>query len=134
MLTPLKSTVEEDVMTIFRMLGYDVAYKKTLTGRSGVEHVIDIVVEKTEPPGSRMILIKCTTYEGKSSLRLDEIIQFWGRTYDIGAQGLIITTSKLTEDASRFADFYKIKVIETCGGVDLKNTLMKSQAKVFGSA
>lgn len=131
MLTPLKSSVEEDVITIFRMLGYNVAYRKVLAGRSGVEHVIDIVAEKTEPPGNRMILIKCAAFEGKSSLRLDEIIQFWGRIFDIGAQGLIITTCKLTEDAIRFADFYKLGVIETRGGVDLKNTLMTYQAKGF---
>lgn len=131
MLTPLKSSVEEDAMKIFRMLGYTVAHKKVLAGRSGIEHAIDIVVEKAEPLGDRMILIKCVTFEGKTSLRLDEIIQFWGRIFDIGAPGLIITTCKLTEDAARFANFYKLNVVETRGGVDLRNTLMTYQAKDF---
>jgi hypothetical protein len=38
------------------MLSYNVAHRRVLAGRSGVEYVSDIVVEKTEPPGNRMIL------------------------------------------------------------------------------
>jgi len=33
-------------MTIYRMLSYNIAHRRVLAGRSGVEHVSDIVVEK----------------------------------------------------------------------------------------
>ena len=36
-------------MTIYRMLSYNIAHRRVLAGRSGVEHVSDIVVEKLNP-------------------------------------------------------------------------------------
>lgn len=61
--------------------------------------------------------------EVDSTLKIDEVIVFWMKVFDTGADGLIVSTSKPTENARRFAEFYGIKIIEA-RGIDLEKRLM----------
>jgi len=118
-----ESSLDKDVLTVFHAIGYTTHHRKKLTGKSGVEYNIDIVAEKAEHPAAKRLLIECRSSEVDSTLKIDEVIVFWGKVFDIGAEGLIITTSKPTENARRFAEFYGIRIIEA-RGIDLKKRLM----------
>jgi len=123
MKTDLESSLDKDVLTVFRAMGYATFRKKKLTGKSGVEHTIDIVAEKAGHLTAKRLLIECKPSEGVSALKIDEIIVFWGKVFDIGAEGLIIAASKPTESARRFAEFYGIRIMEA-GGMGLKKKIM----------
>jgi hypothetical protein len=110
-----KVSLDKEVLSAFDAIGYTTYYKLKLRGKSGVEHAVNIMVEKAKHPTMKKLLIECKSCEVDSTLKIDEVIVFWGKIFDTGADGLIIATSKATENAQRFAEFYGIKIIEARG-------------------
>lgn len=116
----------KEIAMLFSMLGYRTQIQKTIRGRSGMSHKVDIVAEKFEIPIKRLIIIKCKIQEVDPLLRPDEVLQFWARVFDVRAdRGIIVTTCGLTEDAIKFANHYGINIIKGKSLEDLKRNVFQ---------
>jgi len=120
-----KTELKQDVVDVFTALRYKVACDVSVEGKSGVHHSVDMVAEKPYPSGSgsRVILVECKSRGWDPALRMDEVIVFWGKIFDIGKEGVIVTTCRVSENSRRFAEYYKIPVVEGDRSA-LKKTLM----------
>jgi len=115
----------ETIASFFNIIGFNTSIKQTVEGRSGARYIIDIVAKKLEAPIERFILVKCKLPDKAEILRVDEVTEFWARTFDIGAdRGIIITTSKLDENAERYARFNKIPIIQGKNVDELKKDIL----------
>jgi len=108
-----KQGLKQDIANVFNALGYKASYDIRIKGKSGVNHLIDLVAEKPgqSKPRHRVILVECKPYSGDFALRTDEVIVFWGKVFDISKEGLIVTTGKVSENAWKFAKYYKIPIV-----------------------
>lgn len=115
----------ETIASFFNIIGFTTSIKQTVEGRSGAKYVVDMVAKKAEAPIERFILVKCKLPEKAELLRVDEVTEFWAKTFDIGAdRGIIITTSKLDENAERYARFNKIPIIQGKNADELKKEIL----------
>lgn len=91
--------------------GYQVARDATVKGRSGGEHIIDILATRDDGVVTHEIAIGVEV--GPARIGLNRIFDFDSKTYDSGFHDkILIAISELTEEARRFAVQQKVKVLE----------------------
>lgn len=98
-----------------------------------MNHEVEIVAEKIEIPLNRLLIIKCKTRESDPFLRPDEVLHFWAQVFDAKAdRGVIITTCRPTEDATKFANHYGISIIEGRSYEDTKSKILTKHGSKCG--
>ena len=87
-----------------------VEHDKSLTGRSGVDHQIDVYWNFKQANVEHAVLIECKNYA--TALTLEKIRNFHSVINDIGnCRGIMVTKIGFQSGAKKYADFY---------GIDLK--------------
>jgi len=90
--------LEKLIADLFRSKGYDVWHNVRLTGRSGVEHQIDVYAEFRAPLHVSRIIVECKSYD--QPVDKDVVMKLIHEVQDLGAdRGILVTTSYFTPDA-----------------------------------
>jgi len=127
-----RQSFRKHVAALLNLCGYETKMHKILTGRSGMRHKIDIVAEKFEMPIEQVLLIKCKAKEENLCLRMDEVLLFYVQVLDTAAgHGIIITTCEIPEDAAKFANYYRIRIIRGENMEELKRAMFRGKVKEF---
>lgn len=99
--------LERLVANLFKAKGYDVEHNVKLTGRSGVQHQIDVYAEYKGPLHTSRIVIECKSYD--KPIDKDIIMKLVHEVEDLGVdKGILITTSYFTPDAVSTAEGYNV--------------------------
>jgi len=99
--------IEIPLTRLLESQGYDVVTLGILKGRSGIEHLFDIVAERD---GNITILdlIAAPTERDKES-----ILNFFAKSYDVPAnRAVLIAVPNLSEDGKQLAETYGIEYLE----------------------
>jgi len=127
-----RPSFRKHVATILNLCGYETKMHEILTGRSGMKHKIDIVAEKFEMPIEQVLLIKCKAKEESLCLRMDEVLLFYVQVLDTTADhGIIITTCEIPEDAVKFANYYRMRIIQGESMEEIKRAMFQGKVKEF---
>jgi len=127
-----RQSFRRHVATLLSLCGYETKIYKILTGRSGMRHKIDIVAEKFEMPIEQVLLIKCKAKEESLCLRMDEVLLFYVQVLDTTADhGIIITTCEIPEDAVKFANYYRIRIIQGENMEEIRRAMFQGKVKEF---
>ena len=119
--------LRKEIANMLRIFRFNIEISKTIRGRSGIRHEIDIVAERRETPPTRL-LIKCKSLMDESFLRLDEVLCFWAQMVDaVADRGVIVTTCKVSESAVRFAEHHRIRIITVRKPTELKYKILESE-------
>jgi len=106
---PLKLSNKASVIESIKDIGYRIAEQASIKGKSGAEHIFDIVLYDN---GAESHSVVIDFFEDEEELDLDKVSIFDGKAYDVGAYGKVIAVStKLTQNAKQFAENQRIKVI-----------------------
>lgn len=85
----------------------DVKHNIPLTGRSGVEHQIDVFWEFKQAGVSHRVLIECKNYA--TSLTLEKARNFFSVAHDVGnCQGIMVTKTGYQSGVVDFCNYYGI--------------------------
>lgn len=85
----------------------EVQHNVGVTGRSGVEHQIDVLWKFKQAGVEHKVLIECKNFA--SALTLEKVRNFFAVIHDIGnAQGLVVTKTGFQSGAVRFANYYGV--------------------------
>jgi hypothetical protein len=94
--------------------GYRVEEKYKLKGRSGTEHVLDFYAQKDDGIMNHNIAASVLTKDMAEGNDMNTVINFDSAAYDAGIRDkLIISVPKLSREARQFADYQRIKILET---------------------
>jgi predicted RNA-binding Zn-ribbon protein involved in translation (DUF1610 family) len=101
-------------------LGYKVEEKVKLEGRSGTEHVMDILASYDNGLVSNTIGIDVIT--ARDEIGLDAVSSFDTKAYDLGIhQKVLLVSPGLNQEANKFAQYQKIIVITAYDSMRLNN-------------
>lgn len=93
--------------------GYYVDEKHKLTGRSGAEHILDIYAEKDDGIVNHKLAACVIQNEGLGNSDVNEVIKFDAAAYDAQIRDkIIISITGLSNEAKRFAEYQRIRVLE----------------------
>ncbi|KTB48159.1 GspE/PulE family protein [Dehalogenimonas alkenigignens] len=107
---PLKFTDRADLIKTLKKTGYKVEEHAKLTGRSGIQHTFDLVARQN---GTQEHRLGIDVFEHGPTLNLEEIALFDTKAYDARINSKFIATPAiLSEEAARFAESQKIRIIE----------------------
>jgi len=122
-----KDDLKEIIVEMLKIFQFNVEISKTICGRSGITHEVDIVAEKRDRPQTRF-LIKCKSYMEEATLRLDEVLCFWSQILDVSAdRGVIVTSCRVSESAAKFAEYRGISIVTAKNLVELRHKILKSE-------
>ena len=94
-----------------RGLGYKVEEKASVQGKSGTEHILDILAHNDDGIITHTLGIGVVVAEGE--VGLDAVSSFDGKAYDAGIDDKALLVSPgLSQEARRFAQYRGIRVIE----------------------
>lgn len=87
---------------LFRANGYQVLHDVWRTGRSGVQHQIDVFAEYVCPLHRSVVIVEAKAYEG--AVDKDRVMKLKDIVQDLGAdRGILVTTNYFTVDARKTA-------------------------------
>ena len=90
---------------------YEVKENATLSGRSGAEHVIDILATRDDGIVTHQVAVGIAA--GDKPIELDQVFDFDDKAYDIGIPNKVFVASPgLSREARHFAERQRIKVFE----------------------
>jgi Holliday junction resolvase len=94
---------EQRLARLFEQRGYEVVHNAWLTGRSGAQHQVDVLVRYAAPLHAAMVIVEAKAHRsGVDKGRIMKLIQI---VDDVGAdRGIIVTTSHFTADAVKTAE------------------------------
>jgi hypothetical protein len=108
---PLKFETKTKLLEYLRDFGYRIEEKAKISGRSGVEHIFDILA--TNDDGIITHTLGISTMVAKDEIDFDEVSAFDTRAYDVGIHDkLLLACPELSHEARQFAQYQRIKVIE----------------------
>jgi len=98
-------------LEFLRRHGYEVTENARVTGRSGVEHSIDILATRDDGLVTHSVAIGVEIARDK--IELDRILDFDTKAFDSGIHDkVLIIIPTLGEEAAKFASYHRIKVLE----------------------
>ena len=108
---PLKFVDKADLIESLKKTGYKVEENGRLTGKSGIEHTFDIIACSVGN-GAQEHCLGIDMINHAPVLNLEEIALFDTKAYDarVGSK-FIATASTLSEEAEKFAESQKIRII-----------------------
>jgi len=106
------SELKDQVESYLQKLGYEVAQGAKLDGKSGVEHVFDMLARKDDGFTTNTMAI-CFAPGGDREVEVGTIFRFANKAYDTGIlTRILISVSGLSQEAKQLAQKQRIKVIE----------------------
>ncbi|APV44628.1 general secretion pathway protein E [Dehalogenimonas formicexedens] len=119
---PLKFVDKADLIESLKKTGYKVDENARLTGKSGIEHTFDLVACSLGN-GAQEHCLGIDIINHAPVLNLEEIALFDTKAYDarVGSK-FIATSAHLSEEAEKFADSQKIRIITFTPKADEKVT------------
>jgi hypothetical protein len=113
----LGNTLEDNVASIFKSMGYDVKVRQRFSTQSGTAE-IDILLTK----GNRKRGVECKNYGPSRQIGIKELRDFKGRLEQVGIlSGLFVTNTFFSGEAEQYADSTGI---ETWDKSDLQEKLL----------
>jgi len=110
--------------------GYRVKEKYKLKGRSGAEHVLDFYAQKDDGIMNHAIAACVITQDNSPGNDVNIVIKFDSAAYDAGIRDkLIISVPRLSQEARRFADYQRIKILETKELADFSRQYLDDTAR-----
>jgi hypothetical protein len=104
--------------------GYEVKEKGLIVGRSRAEHTFDIVAYRADSLWTHTLAIDTIIGDDKD-IPLEKVFRFDDKAYDAGIHDkVLVVSSKLSQEASQFANRQKIKVLST---EDLQSILVSAK-------
>ena len=98
-------------LEFLRRHGYEVTENATLIGRSGAEHIIDILA--TRDDGVIIHSVAIGIEIARDKIELDRIMDFDVKAFDSGIHDkVLIVVPTLGEEAAKFASYHRMKVLE----------------------
>jgi hypothetical protein len=98
-------------LEFLRRHGYEVTENAKVTGRSGAEHSIDILA--TRDDGVVIHNVAIGVEIARDKIELDRILDFDTKAFDSGIHDkVLIIIPTLGEEAAKFANYHRIKVLE----------------------
>jgi hypothetical protein len=98
-------------LEFLRRHGYEITENATLKGKSGAEHIIDILA--TRDDGVIIHSIAIGVEIARDKIELDRILDFDVKAFDSGIHDkVLIVIPTLGEEAGKFASYHRIKVLE----------------------
>ncbi len=111
--------------------GYRVEEKYKLKGRSGAEHVLDFYAQKDDGIMNHTIAASVLTKDSVQGNDVNTVIKFDSAAYDAGIRDkLIISVPKLSGEARQFADYQRIKILETKDLTDFSRQYLDDATRV----
>ena len=108
---PFKFETKAKLLEHLRSLGYKVEEKAKVQGRSGAEHILDILAYNDDGIITHTLGINVIVLENE--VGLDAVSSFDTKAYDLGIHDKVLLVSPgLSQEAGHFAQYQKIKVIE----------------------
>ena len=108
---PFKFETKAKLLEHLRSLGYKVEEKAKVQGRSGAEHILDILAYNDDGIITHTLGINVIVLENE--VGLDAVSSFDTKAYDLGIHDKVLLVSPgLSEEAGHFAQYQRIKVIE----------------------
>lgn len=102
-----QSTLETPLTLVFQDEGFQAERSKTLRGASGVEHNFDFVADR----GSERFIFSINT--DPEEVKPEKVIEFFAKLFDVDAKNpVMIVMPRLSEEARRIAEMYRINVVE----------------------
>jgi general secretion pathway protein E len=106
------SDLKNEVEAYLQKLGYEVAQGAKLTGKSGVEHVFDMLARKDDGFTINTMAI-CFAAGGDREVEVGTIFRFANKAYDTGILArILISVTGVSQEAKQLAQKQRIKVIE----------------------
>ena len=126
---PLRFDNKAMLLSYLRSLGYKVEGKAKVQGRSGAEHVMDILASYDN--GFITNTIGIDVIAAKDKVSFNAIASFDTKAYDLGIhQKVLLISPGLSPEAKKFAQYQKIKVIDVNEPTKLNSTkLSHKEAK-----
>jgi len=110
---PLSFTTKSDLLKSLKDLGYRTQEKARVRGKSGVEHVFDIMAYDNGAQGHSLGI---DILGGEHEIDLEQIALFDTKAYDSGIiDKVIVISTNLSREAKQFAQAQGIKMIELGG-------------------
>ncbi|HEY97693.1 MAG TPA: restriction endonuclease [Dehalococcoidia bacterium] len=108
--------------------GYMVTENARVTGRSGVEHTLELYAQKDDGITSHQVAA-CVILSGHNDGNgVNEVVQFDTAAYDAGiTDKVIITIPRLSKAAKQFAEYQHIKVLEAKDLIEFSNQFLDSK-------
>jgi hypothetical protein len=113
----------EACSTYFRSLGYVVATPAFVMGKSGTQHIFDMLLlnstHRTSVPedvtahqlgSGRNTVVEILV--SSNPIELGEITRVYGKVCDIDCEAMVFAVPVLTNDARHYAEQFKIRVLE----------------------
>ena len=98
-------------LEFLRRHGYEITENATLKGRSGAEHIVDILA--TRDDGVIIHNIAIGIEIARDKIELEKILDFDVKAFDSGIHDkVLIIIPTLGEEAAKFASYHRIKVLE----------------------
>lgn len=105
----LTRTIYQAILTKEGVTTANVQHNVPITGRSGVEHRIDVYWEFKQAGITHRVLIECKNYA--SNLTLEKARNFFAVVHDIGnCVGIMVTKTGYQSGAAAFCEHYGIKL------------------------
>lgn len=127
--TPFKFDTKAKLLKYLRNLGYRVEEKAKVQGRSGTEHVMDILASYDN--GFITNTIGIDIIAAKDEVGFDAVSSFDTKIYDLGIHHKVLLVSPgLSQEAKKFAQYQKITVITVDDSMKLSNAkLSRAEAE-----
>lgn len=98
-------------LEFLRRHGYEITENATLKGKSGAEHIVDILA--TRDDGVLIHSVAIGVEIARDKIELDRILDFDVKAFDSGIHDkVLIVIPTLGEEAAKFANYHRIKVLE----------------------
>lgn len=112
------------VIKLLKAQGYDVRSPGTLKGRSGTEHLFDIVAIRDD----RYTVFALAV--GSSECNQDFVLNFFARFYDVSAErAVLMAVPRLSRDAKNLAEIYGIDCFEGSSIEEILETVYTSSGR-----
>ncbi len=117
-------------ISYLRNAGYDVAEDASVMGRSGAEHIFDVLARKDDDLCNHILAIDITILEPEKEVGLDKVFSFDDKAYDSGIHDKVfIVADGLGNEAAHFADRQRIKILSAKDLEKLLNSVKVAPAK-----
>jgi len=126
---PFKFDTKAKLSKYLESLGYRVEEKAKVQGRSGTEHVMDILASYDNGFVANTMCIG--VIEAKDEIGFDAVASFDSKAYDLGIHHKVLFVSPgLSQEANTFAQYQKIKVVDVNEPTRLNSTkLSRAEAE-----